>query len=115
MKRLFLMFITGSILMASFIGCSEDPPSVRVYNERATKANVQVKSSTGNTINLNDVLPGQTVKFQEITEGLSETNAVIQDESVSPTATFVASNDYKYTIVVANTTPPTIRIDSDKQ
>jgi hypothetical protein len=115
MKNLFTLLFTLVIITASFIGCSEEPPNIRVFNERTTKANVQVKSSTGNTINLNDVLPGQTVNFQSISEGISETNAVIQDETISPTATFVAANDYNYTIVVANTTPPTIRIDSDKR
>jgi hypothetical protein len=111
-KILFL--ITGLIMFATFIGCSEEVPSFRVHNERSTKANVQIKPANGNTINVNDVELGQTTPFQNISEGKTEITAVIQNETISPEITFNASNDYNYTIVVTNTNPPTLRIDSDK-
>lgn len=114
MKNVVFLLIS-IIFMGAFIGCSEEAPSVRVYNERSTKANVQIKSSTGNTINLNDVEAGQTTVFQNVTEGGMECTAVIQSEAISPTIVFNAANDYNYTIVVGNTTPPTLRIDTESK
>jgi hypothetical protein len=113
MKKI-LSLITGLILVMAFIGCSEEEPSFRVYNERSTKANVQIKPSAGNTINVNDVEMGQTSLYQVIPEGSTEITAVIQGEAISPETIFKASNDYSYTIVIANTNPPTLRVDSKK-
>jgi len=104
-----MIFVTLSIA-----ACSEEPPSIRVMNERTTKANVQIKTP-GNTINQNDVAPGTTTNYQEIPEGKTDVTAVIQDESVSPTTTFNASNDNNYTIIILNTTPPALKVNiSDK-
>jgi hypothetical protein len=83
-----------------------------VNNQRATKANVQIKQSTDNTINHNDVAPGTLSNYQEIAEGATEVTAEIQDESVSPTAAFNASEDNEYTVVVVSGDPPTLRVDN---
>lgn len=106
--------IIALMLMVFLTGCSEEAPSIRVYNERPTKANVQIKTA-GNTININEVILGQTTNFQNIAEGNSEITAVIQNEAVSPTITFKAVNDYNYTIVVVNSVPPTLKVNSDKK
>ena len=96
-------------------GCSDDPPSVRVRNERATKANVQFKQANGNTININDVASGQLTGFRDVATGRTEVTAVIQDETVSPTAVFQADEDRNYTVVVVNSTPPMLRVDSESK
>ncbi len=111
MKRI-AAYIVGLAFFATFIGCSEEPLSVRVHNQRSTKANVQIKPSSGSTINLNDVAPGQATNYQNISEGRCEATASIQNESVSPTTTFTAANDYNYTVVIVSGNPPTLRIDS---
>lgn len=108
----FLLMLVFGIAM---VGCSEEAPSVRVVNERPTKANVQVKLQSSNTININDVAAGQTTSYQGITAGTCEATAVIQNESVSPVTGFSAENDRNYTIVVANTTPPTLKVSSEKK
>jgi hypothetical protein len=113
LKKIFLLII-GLIMILAYTGCSEEAPSFRVHNERSTKANVQIKPAAGNTINVNDVEMGQTTPFQNISEGNTEITAVIQEETFSPVIIFGASNDYNYTIVIANTNPPTIKIDSEK-
>ncbi|MDP2886985.1 MAG: hypothetical protein Q8P51_18420 [Ignavibacteria bacterium] len=109
-----LAYLIGLALFASVVGCSKKPPSVRVFNERATKVNVQIKTSD-NTINLNDVAAGQTTNYQDISEGPCGATAVIQNESVSPTRSFSAEKDNNYTVIVANTTPPTVRVDSQSK
>ncbi|MFH1195642.1 MAG: hypothetical protein V1720_07995 [bacterium] len=97
------------------IACSEEPPSVRVKNERTTKVNVQVKQYNDNTININNVEGGTVSGYQDIAEGTFTANAVIQNETESPSITFRAANDNNYTVVVVNATPPTLRIDTESK
>jgi len=107
-----LIVATAVAILSSFIGCSEDSPSVRVANQRVTKANVQFKQANGNTINQNDVLSGTNSNFQDIIEGAIVVTAVIQGEAVSPTVTFNASNDNNYTDVIVGGDPPVLRVDT---
>lgn len=99
-----------TFISLTIMACSDKPPSIRVTNERSTKANVQIKTP-GNTINQNDVAPGTTTNYQEIPEGKTDVTAVIQDESVSPTTTFNASNDNNYTVIILNSTPPALKVN----
>ncbi|OGU71753.1 MAG: hypothetical protein A2V93_06990 [Ignavibacteria bacterium RBG_16_34_14] len=104
-----MIFVTLSIA-----ACSEEPPSIRVSNERATKANVQIKT-VNNTINHNDVAGGTATNYQDVSEGKIDVTAEIQNETISPTTTFNASNDNNYTIIILNTTPPALKVNvSDK-
>lgn len=109
MKRIVFYFI-GIMISLSLIGCSEEPPSLRVRNERPTKANVQIKT-VNNTINHNDVQPGAVTNFQDVAEGKVEITAEIQNESVSPVAVFITTNDHNYTILITGTNPPVLKID----
>lgn len=109
MKNL-LKSLSIIILVLVFIACADQPPGMRVMNERTTKANVQIKT-VNNTINHNDVLPGTSTNYQEVSEGAIEVTAEIQNETVSPTKNFTSMNNNNYTIVIVNSTPPAIRID----
>lgn len=104
-----LAVVTATVLLG---GCTSDPPSVRVANQRGTKANVQFKQANGNTINHNDVEGGTMSNFQDVSEGAIVVTAGIQNEAVSPTVTFNASNDNNYTVVILPGTTPTLRVDS---
>ena len=110
----FLKFFVVFFLIVTFIACSDEPPSFRVKNERPTKANVQIKT-VNNTVNLNDVQPGTVTNYQDVAEGKVEITAGIQNEDFSPTGSFNASNNYNYTIVVVNSTPPSLRVDSSSK
>jgi hypothetical protein len=110
-QSLLILFIAGLVL--SQFGCSTDPenqPRFRIKNDRATKVNLQIKTSGGNTININDVLPGQTTEYRDAAAGDIEATAIIQDVSVSPTTTFNAQMNKSYTIVVVNSNPPTLNV-----
>jgi hypothetical protein len=109
MKNVFKL-LSILFLIVTFIACSDEPPSFRVKNERPTKANVQIKT-VANTENINDVQPGTVTNYKEVAQGLVEISAEIQNETDEPTGSFNAEENNNYTIVIANTTPPTIRID----
>lgn len=110
MKNLLVLLL---ILVLTTVACSSKPPSIRISNQRSTKANVQVKLENQNTININDVAGGATTSYQEISEGAVLVTAVIQNESVSPVIAFNAHRDKNHTVVVLNSTPPAVRIDTD--
>jgi len=104
--------IVAALLLAGVIGCSSSSrPSVRVRNERATKANVQFKDASGNTTNINDVSGGSTSAYTEVAPGAYTVTAVIQNEVISPTVTFTGLEDKSYTIVVLVGATPTLRVD----
>ena len=115
MMKHILFTLIGIGLIVSSLGCStssDDPAYFRIHNARATKASVQVKTSGGNTININDVDSSVTTPYQDAAIGRIDATAGIQGESVSPAITFSAQNGTRYTIVVAATTPPTLIIVS---
>lgn len=108
-----IMFGIFSVLfLITITGCgTEADPEFRVTNQRPDKANVQIKTSDGNTININDVLQGQLTAYQSTKEGNIVVTAVIQNEPITPTITFTARNDESYTIVIVTGNTPTLRID----
>lgn len=109
--------IVGILVLAFIAGlfsCSEESdPKFRVQNERTEKANVQIQTSGGNTININEVLAGQVTGYQKVAEGNSEVTAVIQKESVSPATSFFAEKDSRYTIVIRTGTTPSLYVEED--
>lgn len=111
MKR----FLLGMIAFASILSmsaCSDGAdPEFRIKNEWPQKANFQIQTTGGNTININDVQSGQMTAFQSASEGTIVVTAVIQNEPVSPKVTFFARNDTHSTVVLLAGTVPSFRID----
>lgn len=113
--RTFIQNILVAAMLILLVGCSDDPPSVRVSNQHTAKANVQFKQANGNTINQNDIAGGQATNYQDVAEGRIEVTAGIQGETVAPTTTFTTSNNTNYTIVIVASTPPALRVDSSEK
>jgi len=113
MKKL-LVTVISLIFLFAIVSCSdEENPKFRIFNERSTKANIQVQTSGGNTININDVASGEKTAYQSAAEGNIVATAGIQNETVSPTITFFAAKDIRYTIVVLAGTNPALRVEHD--
>lgn len=110
MKKHIMLF-ASAVFFLSWVGCTSDDPQIRVRNEQPDKANIQLQTTGGNTININDVGTGLTTDYRSVAEGNVDATAVIQNESVSPTASFKCEMDSRYTIVILNSKPPAIRID----
>lgn len=113
MKNIIKLFSIVALVII-FIACADEPPGFRVKNENANKANVQLKT-VANTFNINDVQPGTITAYREVPNGLVEISAEIQNETNEPEGSFNAQDNKNYTIVILNSTPPSVRIDvSDK-
>lgn len=81
--------------------CKNDQPSARIINNGTQKADVQVKTSGGNTININNVAPGTSSPYASYAPG-----------QVTFTIT-VASNNYVKAVDVANCYDYDISIDGN--
>lgn len=113
MKKLINAVLSIAFLL-TMVNCSDDTdPKFRIHNEMTDKANVQIQTTGGNTININDVEAGQTTEYQIATEGNITATAVIQNESTSPSVVFFASNDERYTVVIQANNPPSLRVDKE--
>ena len=102
------------VFIVSLSGRYKDTdPRFHIQNERSNKANVQIQTSGGNTININEVQPGQITGYQSVSEGKIDVTAVVQNESVSPKATFNAGKNNRCTIAIQINNPPSIRVDQE--
>ncbi len=104
-----------AVFLFAFQGCSDDPPTLRVRNDFTKKANLQFKPSVGSTFNINDVEAGAATEYRDIAEATFIVTATIQGETEAPTAEFTSKNNYRYTIVVTNDNPPTLRTESEER
>ena len=112
MKNVLALLALG-VLVFAVQGCSDDPPQLRVRNDFTKKANVHLKPPAGNTININDVDWGGVSAYQDVSETSWTATATLQGESEAPSTVLSTKNNYRYTLVITNTTPPTLRVDSE--
>ncbi|MBE2279293.1 MAG: DUF4397 domain-containing protein [Ignavibacteriaceae bacterium] len=113
MKKIFYTILVIGMMIVN-ISCADEPePEIRVLNSRLNKANVQFKTDAGNTVNINDVEPGQLTTYQDLDKGNLTVSAVIQDEPVKPVITFFAVKGIKYTIVIVGGQVASLRIDRE--
>lgn len=104
--RTKILLIAG--LLFVFIACNPEAPKVRVQNQNAQVADVALKPPSGSTININDVSAGAQTSYIEVPSSNYEVDVNIENVSPDITTHFYAEEDNSYTIVVSNTTPPTV-------
>lgn len=107
-----LVLATVTLCAIVMSGCSKDKPRVRVNNQRGEITDVQLKRQSGNTYNINDVVPNSTTGYIEVEVSNYEIDAKPEGSTGSATSFFLAEEDKSYTVVVLNTTPPSIRVDT---
>lgn len=110
MKKILFLLLSVLVLTTA---CSDEPPSIRVKNERDSKANVQFKFGGVNTVNINDVASGQVSAFKEVSEGFCIATAEIQGSNLSPALGFTMIKNRNYTLVVLDGVTPSIRVDDE--
>lgn len=72
MKRslLLLPLLVLLIGLGSCKKCRKEDPISRIVNNGTESASVQIQTSGGNTVNINNILPGQTSEDKSFAEGL---------------------------------------------
>lgn len=103
MKRLSLIILFGFIMLT--IGCSDDGcenqnPTVKLVNNGTGKADIQIKTSNGNTENINNIEPGPSSEKRSFASGDIEFTISIQGvaDPVVYVLTALFCNDYTVTI-----------------
>lgn len=113
MKK-FFYFILFTGFLAAFVstGCKKDcdgeNPRARIINNGTAKADVQVQTTGGNTININNVLPSTTSSYSGFAEGASTFTINVGKETKLTTLYMQTCYDYEINIDSANnivTTP----------
>ncbi len=89
--RLFSLFLGASALLFSASACSKkcktEPPRAKIVNNGTGKASVQIMTTGGNTVNINNILVGTQSDWASYAAGDVQFTISIQD--VSPDAVLV--------------------------
>jgi hypothetical protein len=102
MPRFSFLFLTALLLI--FASCSDDcnmeNPTVRLVNYGTAKADIQVKTSGGNTENINNIQPGDSSPPRSFAPGKIDFTIAIQgvDDPVVYTLNVFFCMDYTVTI-----------------
>ena len=102
MKKLAVLiplFIALSFISIG-CGCDGENPSVVLTNNGTGKADIQVKTSGGNTININNVQPGTSSTSQTFAPGDIEFTIAIQGVADPVLYTLHSASCYDYVVTV---------------
>lgn len=105
MKKVIVLAAAVLMILAA---CNPESPRVRVQNQNSQIIDVALKPPSGSTININDVSGGNQTSYIEVTSSNYEVDVNIENVSSNITTHFQAEEDNSYTIIVSNTTPPTV-------
>ena len=102
MKKLsILIFAFASLsLIAIGCGCDGENPSVILTNNGTGKADIQVKTSGGNTININNIQPGTSSASETFAPGDIEFTIAIQGVADPVLYTLHSASCYDYVVTV---------------
>jgi hypothetical protein len=97
------VFFALSVTTSCKKKCKNDPPQARIINNGTADASVQIKTSFGNTVNINNVAPGTSSAYASYAAG-----------NITFTIS-VAKNDYIQNVNVSNCNSYDIAIDANNQ
>ena len=114
--RLLLTVVLTGLFAFTISGCKKcrnEDPSARIINNGTQKADVQVKTSGGNTININNVAPGTFSPYSSYAEG--QITFTINVASVNYVQITTVAKCYDYDIAIdANNNITVLAIDRNK-
>lgn len=98
-SRLPILFISLFAMAATGCKkCKDEDPRVRIANNGTQQASVQVKTSGGNTVNINNVAPGATSDFASYAAG--QTTFTLKVNNVDYVKTTDVSQCHEYTVAI---------------
>ena len=101
MKMLFVILSLTAVLCFSCSDeCEGENPSVQLVNNASAKADIQIKTSGGNTENINNVEPGTTSVRKEFAPGEIEFTINIKDVPDPLVYKLTVIHCYDYTVTI---------------
>lgn len=80
--------------------CRNDDPRARITNYGTNQASVQIKTSGGNTENINNIEVGETSDWRSYAAGLTEFTLVIQNTTDDTLIIVPMENCFEYDILI---------------
>lgn len=113
-KLLLILVMAGMLIAGNACKkCANEAPRARVINNGPQKASVQIKTSGGNTVNINNVEPNSASDYSTYAAG--EITFTIKVSNVDYVKTLQIGNCYDYDIAIdANNTISSTAIDRNK-
>ncbi len=96
----FSIIILGLIISSCNEPCENEDPRARIVNNGTDKASVQIKTSGGNTENINNIESGQVSAWSSFASGNTEFTVAVQG---MPNDTMIAVNMvdcWEYEIII---------------
>ncbi|WP_303312792.1 hypothetical protein [Hymenobacter sp. BT730] len=110
LSTFFLASLLG-LVASSCNKCKDEDPQARITNNGTQTASVQVKTSGGNTININNVAPGTSSDFASYAPG--QTTFTLKVNNVDYVSTTDVSQCHEYTIAIDRSNVITVT-DTDR-
>ncbi len=93
--------------------CKKEDPRARIINNGTQKASVQIKTSGGNTVNINNVDPGTSSPYSSYAAGIVTFTITVQNNNYPITVDM--KQCYEYDIAIDNNNKITsLPIDRNK-
>jgi hypothetical protein len=99
--KFFLMVLIAGLFSITLSGCKKckgEDPTARIINNGTQKASVQIKTSGGSTVNINNVDPGTSSPYSSYAAG--QVTFTIKVNTVDYVKTVDLSNCYEYDIAI---------------
>lgn len=100
--RLSFLLVMTMFLASTFVACKkkckDEPPQARIINNGTSKASVQIKTSNGSTVNINNVDPGTSSPYAAYSAG--EITFTLSVNSTPYVKTVAMGNCYYYDIAI---------------
>lgn len=107
---IILFFSFSIVALNSCKTCKNEDPSARIINNGTEKASVQIKTSGGNTTNINNVDPGASSSYASYAAGTVTFTITVSDSDYVETVQM--EDCYNYDIAIdANNIITTTAID----
>jgi hypothetical protein len=100
MKKYILLLMTSGLFFLNCGKCDNEPPSVTLVNNGTAKADIQIKTSEGNTENVNNVMPGTTAPKRTFIAGKIEFTIGFQGDTSSIKYDLETQNCNDYTVII---------------
>ena len=102
-KVAFVFLCVVSLTFYSCSGCDGESPTVKITNSGTGEVSVQVKTTGGNTENLNNVPTGQSSASREHAPGIVTYTIVLENKTeLVETFTMSTCEDYLITVNLDN-------------
>ena len=98
-RNLVIILITAAAFTTiSCKKCKDEDPSARIINNGTENASVQIKTSGGSTININNVAPGAASEYASYVPGVVTFTITVSNKEYVETVTM--EECFKYDIAI---------------